>query len=188
MSRPRQRQQRDYYDDGEERRPLPRRKSNNSSLYIALGSAAAIGLIILLIITGSSDDEQDTAEALVSLQAFCKAALENREKEGAQMIVAREILRDQNPNDTKMWSSLPPERREELEIQAFRWVRGRIIQELQLMSMEQVNNMLRGSDAVPFSGADRVDFQWKVGLDRWNAKMVHIGDRWFLERFDRRDG
>jgi hypothetical protein len=192
MSRHRQRRQReeyyDDYDDGGPRRPPPRRKSGNETLYIALGAAAAVGLIVILIITGSTDDEADTKEALVALQTFFRVCLEDNEKEGSQMLVAREVLRDQNPRDAKQWSSLPPERRAELEVQAFRWTRGRVVQELQLMTMEQVNNLLRASEAVPFSGENRVDFQWKVGLDSWNAKMVKIEDKWYLERLDRTQG
>lgn len=190
MSRYRQRQQRGPYDDrdGEGQRPLPRRSSGNQSLYIALGAAGAVGLIVLLIITGSSSSDEDTTEALVTLQAFFRTCLEDRADEGAKMLVAREILRDQNKNDTKVWASLPPERRAELELQAFRWIRGRVIQELQLTSMEDVNRLLKASEAVPFGGDNRVDFQWKVGADSWNAKMIHIGDKWYVERFDRTNG
>ncbi len=190
MSRHRHRQQRDYRDDrdGEGQRPLPRRKSGNQSLYIALGAAGAVGLIVMLIITGSSSGEEDTREALLTLQSFFRVCLENREADGAGMLVAREILRDQNPRDTKVWSTLPPERRAELESQAFRWIRARIIQDLQLTDMAQVDTLLRGSEAVLFGGDNRVDFQWKVGADRWNVKLIHVGDKWLIERFDRRDG
>jgi hypothetical protein len=192
MSRHRHRRQRDdYYDeyDGEgPRRPPPRRKSGNETLYIALGAAGVVGLIVILIITGSTDDEADIRGALTALQTFFRTCIENNEKEGSKMLVAREILRDQNPRDAKQWSSLPPERRAELEVQAFRWTRGRVVQDLQLMNMEQVNNLLRASEAVPFSGEGRVDFQWKMGLDRWNAMMRQINDVWLLERLDRRDG
>jgi hypothetical protein len=190
MSRHRHRKQNQYYDDrdGEGERPLPPRKSGNQSLYIALGAAGAIGLIVLLIITGSSSSEEDTTEALVTLQTFFRTCLEDRADEGSKMLVAREILRDQNTNDTKVWASLPPERRAELEQQAFRWIRGIIIQELQLTSMDDVNSLLRASEAVPFGGDNRVDFQWKVGADSWNAKMIHIGDKWYVERFDRTNG
>jgi len=189
MSRHRHRQQREYYDDRNDdgQRPLPRRKSGNQSLYIALGAAGAVGLIVLLIITGSSSSEEDTREALLTLRSFFRTCLEDRAEEGAQMLLAREILRDQNPNDAKVWATLPPERRAELQLQAFRWVRGRVIQELQLTDMDQVNTLLRGSEAVHFGGDNRVDFQWNVGADGWNAKLVHVGDKWLIERFDRRN-
>lgn len=187
MSRHRHRRQREYYDDrdGEGERPLPPRKSGNQSLYIALGAAGAIGLIVLLIISGSTTDDEDITEALLTLQTFFRTCLEDRADEGSKMLVAREILRDQNTNDTKKWASLPPERRAELELQAFRWIRGRIIQELQLTSMEDVNSLLRASEHKSFGGDNRVDFSWKVGADGWNAKMIHIGDKWYVERFDR---
>ena len=191
MSRHRRRPRREQYDDQydeEPQRPLPRKKSGNEGLYIALGVAGVIGLVFILIITGGSSSEQDTTEALVVLQELFRASLENREQDGAKLLVTREILRDQNPRDTKLWSSLSPERREELSLQAFRWVRGRIIQDLQLSDMTQVNNLLRASEPLVFSGDNRVDFQWQYVGERWNASLVHVGEKWFVQRFDRRDG
>jgi hypothetical protein len=191
MSRHRHRKQREYYDDrdGEgQERPLPRRKSGNEGLYIALGVAAVIGLVFILIMTGSSSDEEDTGAALVVLQELFRTCLEDRKADGAKLLVAREILRDQNTNETKIWSSLSPERRAELELQAFNWIRGRIIQDLQLIDMNQVNNLLRASEAVPFGGDNRVDFQWVYASDRWNASLVRVGENWKVQRLDRQDG
>jgi hypothetical protein len=188
MSRRRRREQYDEYDDqGQPERPV-RKKSGNEGLYIALGVAGLIGLIIVLIIAGSSSTEQDTGAALGTLQTFLRACIEDNEKEGMKMIVARELLRDQNTNDTKVWSSLSPERREALTRQAFRWVRGRVIQDLQLMNMEQVDNILRASTPVTFGGEPRIDFQWVYAGEKWNASLVLAGEVWRVQRFDKRGG
>ncbi len=191
MSRQRRRPRREQYDDQydeEQQRPLPRRKSGNQGLYIALGAAGLIGLIFFLVMLGGSSGEQDTRAALVVLQELFRASLENRSEDGAKLLVTREILRDQNTRETKVWSTLSPERREELGLQAFRWVRGRITQDLQLSDMGQVNKLLRASEPKFFRGDNRVDFQWPYAGERWNASLVLVNEQWRVQRFDRRDG
>ena len=180
-----QRRQDDYDEDYAP--PPPRKKTGNEGLWIALGIAGLVGIIFFFIMTGSDSSENDAIAARAALRRFFEAAITERADVGEKLVLTREILRDQNPKMTKQWNSLSVKEQERLTAEAFRWVSGRVRQNLQIGTMAQVDVMLNAADIHPKPGESRVDFQWPYADEVWNAVMIQVGQDWLLERLDRRE-
>jgi hypothetical protein len=179
-ARPRGGQGAEEYDEREQgagRRP-PRRKGGNEGLYIALGAAGVIGLIALIIFAGGSPEESGGQEAKETLKKFMQACIENREADGMRLVDPRWVLREENPKQLKQWDNLSPEDKADLTAQAYRWVRQKILQDLQLKNMQEVNILISAAEPSYKSIEKRVDLYWTMGGTRWIAGLSNITGQW----------